>query len=197
MKEFFKWLGVNEKVAKVAVWTLITMTSLIIINAFLESINVPYYKITVDNLSKIDSGIAIEYIISWIMVILTFILTTALVFGAKKIVSLAKYSLLYLPLNVLAVEITNYAVSQIFIIMIISLFCYMYSGKKFRYILYSLGSIMFNMIIQGICYLYKARFVDFTSLSQINKFITGLDYYIIMIVIIIAIEIIKKKKGVK
>ena len=35
MKDFIKWLGVNEKVAKVAVWMLIFMVFLMKVWAFL------------------------------------------------------------------------------------------------------------------------------------------------------------------
>ena len=46
MKDFVKWLGVNEKVAKAIVWLLIIMVTLIIFNMGLESLGFPYYKIT-------------------------------------------------------------------------------------------------------------------------------------------------------
>ena len=55
MKDFIKWLGVNEKVAKVVVWLLIIMTSLIIVNAALESLGFPHYAITYDNLKRIGN----------------------------------------------------------------------------------------------------------------------------------------------
>ena len=54
MKDFCKWLGVNEKIAKVVVWVFIFMISLIIINTALESIGLPFYKLTVANLSKVN-----------------------------------------------------------------------------------------------------------------------------------------------
>ena len=56
MKDFIKWLGVDEKIAKVAVWALIIMVLLIIFNTFLDSIGVPYYKLSVENLSKINTN---------------------------------------------------------------------------------------------------------------------------------------------
>lgn len=52
MKEFCKWLGVSEKFAKVVVWLFIIMSMLIIFNSAFESIGLPYYKLTVENLSK-------------------------------------------------------------------------------------------------------------------------------------------------
>ena len=55
MKEFFKWLGVNEKVAKVAIWLFVIMVCLIVFNTALDSLGLPYYKITVDNLQKINT----------------------------------------------------------------------------------------------------------------------------------------------
>lgn len=54
MKEFCKWLGVSEKFAKVVVWIFIAMVLLIITNSMLESVGLPYYKLTIENLSKID-----------------------------------------------------------------------------------------------------------------------------------------------
>lgn len=54
MKDFCKWLGVNEKFAKVIVWIFIIMSMLIVFNSAFESMGMPYYKLTVENLSKID-----------------------------------------------------------------------------------------------------------------------------------------------
>ena len=54
MKDFVKWLGVNEKVAKVVVWLLIIMVMLILTNTMLESLGFPFYKITYQNIRKIN-----------------------------------------------------------------------------------------------------------------------------------------------
>ena len=62
MKDFVKWLGVNEKVAKIAVWMLIFMGFLIIINTALDSLGLPFYKVTVENLSNIKVNKVINYL---------------------------------------------------------------------------------------------------------------------------------------
>ena len=54
MKDFIKWLGVNEKIAKVAVWLLIIMVFLIMTNAMLESIGFPNYQLTYANIININ-----------------------------------------------------------------------------------------------------------------------------------------------
>ena len=59
MKKFIKWLGVNEKVAKIAVWLLIIMVSLIIINAGLASLGFPNYQITYNNIKQIKKIIQV------------------------------------------------------------------------------------------------------------------------------------------
>lgn len=61
MKDFLKWLGVNEKVAKVAIWLFIIMVCLIVVNTALDSLGLPYYKITMDNLVKIDTNKVVDY----------------------------------------------------------------------------------------------------------------------------------------
>ena len=61
MKDFIKWLGVNEKIAKVAVWMLIFMVALIIVNTALESLGFPHYAITYDNLKQININKITEY----------------------------------------------------------------------------------------------------------------------------------------
>lgn len=38
MKDFCKWLGVNEKIAKIVVWLFIIFIGLIIFNAAFESL---------------------------------------------------------------------------------------------------------------------------------------------------------------
>ncbi len=53
MKEITKWLGINEKLAKVITWILIVMIMLIVINAALESVGFPEYQIRYDNIVKL------------------------------------------------------------------------------------------------------------------------------------------------
>ena len=90
--------------------------------------------------------------------------------------------------------LNNYALFQMFIIVFIVIFSYKYSNKNWKYLIYGLISVIANILIQGVCYLYKARFIDFANLNQLNKFITGIDYYIVMALIIIAKEIYKRKR---
>ena len=72
MKDFLKWLGVNEKVAKVAIWLFIMTVCMIVFNTALDSLGLPYYKITADNLQKINSHKVFEYLASYLMVLLNF-----------------------------------------------------------------------------------------------------------------------------
>lgn len=64
MKKFIKWLGVNEKVAKIAVWLLIIMVSLIIINTALASLGFPNYQLTYNNLVNINISKILNIIFS-------------------------------------------------------------------------------------------------------------------------------------
>lgn len=197
MKDFIKWLGVDEKVAKVAVWTLIVMILLIIFNTFLDSIGVPYYKLSAGNLSKIDTNTLIEYVCAWTMGFLNFMSIVLLVFRVKETKRILKYAILYLILNVLIVKVVNYTVLQIFIIAFIIIFCYLFSGKKWKYALYAIGSIMINFIIQYITYIYKIRFIDYANLNEMKKLILSIDYYLMLTFMIAVKEIYLKKRGEK
>ena len=53
MKEFTKWLGINDKLAKIIIWILIAMIMLIIINAALKSVGFPECQITYDNIKNL------------------------------------------------------------------------------------------------------------------------------------------------
>lgn len=53
------------------------------------------------------------------------------------------------------------------------------------------------MFAQYICYLYKARFIDFANLDALNRFLTSLDYVLLMIIIILVKDIIIKNKNKK
>ena len=101
MKDFCKWLGVSEKFAKIVIWLFIIMTMLIIFNIAFESMGLPYYKITIENLSKIDYPKILEYLISWILALLNFYTTVFLIFPLKEFKGVFKYSILYLVLNIL------------------------------------------------------------------------------------------------
>ena len=75
MKDFVKWLGVNEKIAKVVVWLLIIMVMLILTNTMLESLGFPYYKITYDSNSKKiytkdESNIIVKQYLDYLIVIM-------------------------------------------------------------------------------------------------------------------------------
>lgn len=101
MKEFCKWLGVSEKFAKVVVWIFIIMSMLIVFNVAFESMGLPYYKLTVENLSKIDYPKALEYIFAWIATLLDFYAVIFLIFPIKDFENIFKYSILYLILNII------------------------------------------------------------------------------------------------
>jgi len=195
MKEFLKWLGINEKIAKIAVWLFIFMVSLIIINVFLESIGFPYYRITAENLSKININVLSTVMLDCILSGLNFYATILLVVRIKDFKKTIKYFILYLVLATIITNVINYAVLQIFIFIYIIGYLYFYGKKNWRYIIYGIGSIALNTVIQYICYLYKARFIEFNSIDSLNKIITSLDYFIVMFLIIIIKEIYLKKRG--
>lgn len=197
MKDFIKWLGVDEKIAKVAVWALIIMVLLIIFNTFLDSIGVPYYKLSVDNLSKINTNIILEYLCGWIMAFLNFMSIVLLVFKVKDTKKLLKYAFLYLILNVLINLISNYTISQIFIIGFIILFCYFFSGKKWKYILFAICSILINFLLQYVSYVYKLQFIDYNNITYLKRLLLSIDYYMILAFLIIVKEIYLRKRGDK
>lgn len=197
MKDFCKWLGVSEKIAKLVVWLFIGMAFLIVTNIMLESIGLPYYKITVDNLSNIDTNVLIEYVSAWLMCFLNFYSITLLVFRVSELKNMFKYALLYLILNALINELLGYFAVQIYIPIYIVLFCYFYSKKNWKYSLYGIVSLIINSFVQYICYLYKLRFIDYENINHLVKSITSIDFLVIMFVVIFVKEIIikKKKKG--
>lgn len=194
MKEFCKWLGVNEKIAKIVVWLFIGMVFLIVTNIMLESIGFPYYKLTVDNLSSLNYSKMLDYILSWILTLLSFYSIIFLVFRIKEFKSIFKYSILYLVINYFGRLLTNSGINQIIIFIYIIGFCYFYSKKNWKYIFYSVVSLLLNSFVQYICYLYKARFIDFNKLDYLNRFLTSFDYFIIIGIIILIKEIIVKNK---
>lgn len=194
MKDFCKWLGVNEKVAKIVVWIGIVMIFLIMTNAMLESVGFPYYKLTVDNLSKISINKMVEYILSWILCLLNFYSVVFLIFKFKDFKKIFKYSLIYLVIGIFVNTIFDYAIAQVFIICYILTFCYLFSNKSLKYVLYGLIAYILNIFIQYICYMYKVRFIDFNNISYINKFLTSFDSLILMwIMIVIKEKLIKRR----
>lgn len=197
MKDFIKWLGVDEKIAKVAVWALIIMVLLIIFNTFLDSVGVPYYKLSVDNLSKINTNIILEYLCAWIMTALNFLSIVLLVFRVKDTKRIIKYLIIYMVLNGLIMKLTNNTILQVFIIGFIVIFCYLFSGKKWKYALYAIGSFIINAVLQYISYIYKIQFVDYNSLDTIKKLILSIDYYLMLALIITVKEIYLKRRGEK
>lgn len=194
MKDFLKWLGANEKVAKVGIWIFIFMAFLVMTNSMLESIGFPYYKITVNNLSKIDVNIATEYVFSWIINILNFYSTVLLVFSIKNYKKIFKFSIIFLILSIIINLLTNYVITQVFMLVYFIGFFFFYSKKNWKYILYCLGSLAINSIVQYICYLYKMKFIDYASINQATRIILSLDYFIVMSMIILVKEILIRRK---
>lgn len=194
MKDFCKWLGVNEKFAKVIVWIFIIMSMLIVFNSAFESMGMPYYKLTVENLSKIDYPKVFDYGISWIVALLNFYAMVFLIFPIKDFKKIFKYSILYLILNIIVLNLFGNGALQIFIALFIVIFSYLYSNKNKKYILYGILSCIISIIIQYVCYLYKARFIDFVNISGLNKLLVYSDYVLFMFIIILVKEIIIKNK---
>lgn len=197
MKEFCKWLGVSEKFAKVVVWIFILMSFLIVTNSMLESVGLPYYKLTVENLSKLDYPKLLEYIFAWLVTLLDFYATIFLIFSIKDFGKIFKYSILYLILNIIVFNLFGNGVLQIFMILFVVLFSYLYSNKNKKYIFYGMIAYIVSIFIQYVCYLYKVRFIDFTNINGLNRFLTSLDYLLLMFIIILVKEIIIKNKKKK
>ena len=194
MKEFCKWLGVSEKFAKVVVWIFIIMSMLIVFNVAFESMGLPYYKLTVENLSKVNVNEIIEFIFSCVIVLLNFYTVVFLVFPVKDFNKIFKYSLLYLVLDIILTETTNPMFVNIFILCFVLIFSYLYSNKNKKYILYGLIGYGINAFVQFVCYLYKVRFIDFANIDGLNKLLTSFDYFIFMFIIIFVKEIVIKSK---
>lgn len=195
MKDFIKWLGVNEKIAKVAVWLLIIMVTLIIFNTAMESLGFPYYAITYDNIKKMYSQKVLEYIISWILAMLNFYSVVLLVFRLKDAKKIFKYALIYLLINILLTMTLPKIVAEIFIPLYIVCFCYFYSQKQLKYIFYSIISIITTTFVQGIWYMSKVRFINYSELNKLTQSILSIDYFIIMMIIILVKEIYLKKRS--
>ena len=195
MKDFVKWLGVNEKIAKVVVWLLIIMVMLILTNTMLESIGFPYYKITYQNIRKINMDKYLDTIMLYIMSFINFYSTVLLVFRVKEAKNIFKYSLLYIVMNTILSQFFSPIIMHIFIATWIIVFCYYYSGKNKKYILYAILSLIINTVVQGIAYSYKVRFINYNQLNDFTKSLLSIDYFIIIFVIILVKEIYLKKRS--
>lgn len=195
MKDFIKWLGVNEKVAKVAVWLLIIMVFLIVLNMALASLGFPNYQITYDNLIKVNKNNFLEIILSCIVCILNFYAIVLLVFRIKEAKTIFKYALLYLLFNWLVSSVFNQGILEIFIFIYCIVFCYLYSKNNLKYIVYGIVAIIIDTIIQGIWYMFKAQFIDYSLLNKASQTLLSLDYFIIIGIIILVKEIYLKKRG--
>ena len=197
MKDFIKWLGVNEKIAKIAVWMLIFMVMLILTNTMLESLGFPHYAITYDNLIRMDINKTLGFVINCIICILNFYSVILLVFRVEEAKNIFKYSVMYMILNCIINMTLGYGILQIFIISFFIIFSYLYSNKNWKYIIFCIISIIANILIQGIWYSTKAQFINYPAESELTRSILSLDYFIIMAVIILVKEIYLKKRGEK
>lgn len=197
MKDFVKWLGVNEKIAKVVVWLLIIMVMLILTNAMLDSLGFSHYQITYNNLKQIDGNRIIKDTFSMIVCLLNFYCIVLIVFRINQSKAIIKYAIIYTVLNWIITQTVNYAVVQVFIILYILVFCYLYSQKKWKYVLYGIIAIFINMVVEGIAYLYKAHMIDFSKINEITRALLSIDYFIIMGIIILVKEIYLKKRSEK
>lgn len=197
MKDFCNWLGVNEKIAKLVVWFLIFMCVLIILNTSLESVGLPYYKVTMENISKIETNVVIDYLLNWLMILLDFYAMVFIIFRTKNFKKVFPYSILYLISNILISEAFGSLIIQLFIPLYVIGFMFYYSGKKWKYILYGFLTYSLSSAIQYICYLYKLKFIDITKLDPTIVFLLSIDYFIIMLTIIIIKEIVVKRKEIK
>ena len=195
MKDFIKWLGVNEKVAKVAVWMLIIMVFLIVINTALNSLGFPHYAITYDNLKEVEINEVFNFLSSIIVCILNFYAIVLLVFRIKNAKQLFKYAIVYMVLNCLISATLGYVAVQIFIFLFFIIFPYLYSGKNWKYIIYGFIALVLDTALQGIAYYFKANFIDISEISRFTRSLLSIDYFIIIGIIIVVKEIYLKKRG--
>jgi len=196
MKEFIKWLGVNEKVAKVAVWVFIFMIALIVFNAAFDSFGLPYYKVTAENLSKVKLNKVLDYVCTVVVAFLNFCSIVFLVLRVKEFKKVIPYSVVYLIILGIASEI-NYALSQVILISFIFVFIFLYKKKEKRYLLYTLGSFMVNLLVQYLTYLYKSKYINFSVISGLNELYASIDSFLIIFVIIFMKEVYFRNKEVR
>lgn len=195
MKDFIKWLGVNEKVAKVAVWMLIIMVFLIVINTALNSLGFPHYAITYDNLKEVEINEVFNFLSSIVVCILNFYAIVLLIFRIKNAKQLFKYAIVYMVLNCLISATLGYVAVQIFIFLFFIIFPYLYSGKNWKYIIYGFIALVLDTALQGIAYYFKANFIDISEISRFTRSLLSIDYFIIIGIIIVVKEIYLKKRG--
>lgn len=195
MKDFIKWLGVNEKVAKLAVWLLIFMITLIIINSCLESIGMPYYKVTIENLSKIKINSLINYLCVIAVSVLNYVLTTFIVIRTKEIKKLLPYVLVYTIIPIIVTKYLGYGVTQVFIFVYTMYTIIKFSEKPIKGIYKGLITIVINTIVQYICYYtFKLKYIEVTKLEGLNYLLTSLDSFLILLIIIIVKELYLYKR---
>ena len=195
MKDFIKWLGINEKVAKVIVWLAIIMGFLILTNAMLASIGFPNYQINMENLKQINFNAFGEILTGWLILYLNFWSIILLVFRIKSIKKILGYSILYLLLNVLITKVFNGGITQIFMFIFFLSFGYFYSKRQRKYILYMIISLVVNTVVQGITYVFKLKCINFDELGSTTQALLSIDYFIFMAMIILVKEIYLKKRG--
>ena len=197
MKKFIKWLGVNEKVAKIAVWLLIIMVTLIIVNTALASLGFPNYQITYDNIKNISANVILDTISRILVCFLNFYATMLIIFRIKESKKLFKYSIIYILLNIIITQSLGYIAIQIFIFVFYVTFPFLYTHKNWKYLIYGFCGLALNTLIEGITYLYKLSLIDISSISRLTRSLLSLDYFIIIGIIILVKEIYLKKRGEK
>ena len=195
MKEFCKWLGVNEKIAKLVILIFIIMIFLVATNAMLESIGVPHYQITVDNVMKVNYNMIADGFASFVVAVLGFYAIVLLVFKLDKLKLISKWLPVYLIVNYVLYSIGNGAILDIFIIIYLCFLGYACSNKNIKYIFYIIYSLVFNALVQYIWFSFKVKQLDFSSLAYATKFFLGIDYFIIMLIIIFIKNYIERKRG--
>lgn len=194
MKDFFEWLGVNEKVAKVVIWIFVIMLMIILTNMLFESIGLPYYKITYDNLVTGTYSRLWSILSNILVCFLNFYSIMLLVFRVKEWKGLLKYAIPYVILNFIITVTLGYVYAQIFIIGYVLIICYINSGRRLKYTLYGAIAIIVNILVQSLTYMYRVRFIDFSAVDGITRFILSIDYFIIIGVMIVVKEIYLKKR---
>lgn len=195
MKDFIKWLGVNEKVAKLTVWLLIFMITMIIINTCLESIGMPYYKVTIENLSKIKINSLINYLCVIAVSVLNYVLTIFIVIRTKEIKKLLPYVLVYTIIPIIVTKYLGYGVTQVFIFVYTMYTIIKFSEKPIKGIYKGLIAIVINTIVQYICYYtFKLKYIEVTKLEGLNYLLTSLDSFLILLIIIIVKELYLYKR---
>ena len=194
MKDFFEWLGVNEKVAKVVIWIFVIMVMIISTNMLFESIGLPYYKITYDNLVTGTYSRLWSVLLNILVCFLNFYSIMLLVFRIKEWKGLIKYAIPYVILNFIITEALGYVFAQAFILIYLLMTCYLYSGKNWKYTLYGFISLVINTGVQILWYWYKASNIAYEAIDGITRFALTIDYFIIMGVMIVVKEIYLKKR---